>query len=416
MEAITKTLDSFTVSTQDRETLKSVLENSAGKGAPTIFYSLTHLKYNYITLTHLFNLAKLSKVGFNVVLVLWDMNILSNPYFKKVEFEKYRSLTSEEYIKKKKDEITSLANALGISNLNTYTSSELWARFMQQKEKAFFAKYYSVLGLMDLDEHDLNEKLNYLIQLPADVFFANFFHELYPEDQKKPIEVMYSAPQRKMLYYATRKAMYNEGLTSTERPLIILSKDIPRIDIDSQIPHWGMSVSEISQIVSKWHFEKEDLQNLYKNVFNTLLSEVTITTRKGKKILPLEKVPEALKNESKENITASLSNNLFSYLQKAKESTKNLEDPEPQFQTVKTKKQLKQLSALLKSENVMKILVLANGTRTISEIAKDINMQLSNTSQYITKLKKAGLVTTKNKKVTRTARGLKINFEISLAN
>jgi predicted transcriptional regulator len=367
-------------------------------------------------LTHLFNLAKLSKLGFNLIIILWDMNILSNPYFKKVEFEKYKQWTSDQYINKKKEEIIALASALGVSNFKVYNSSDLWTRFLQQKEKALFTKYYSVLSTMDLDEYNLDEKLNYLIQLPADVFFANFFQELFSEDIKKPIEVMYSTPQRKMLYFATRKAMHNEGLTSTERPIIILSKEIPRIEIDSQIPHWDMTTSEINQLISRWQFEKEDIKNLYQNVLGTILPEVTTVTKTGAKIVNLEKAIEILQNESRENIVASTSKNLFTYFQNAKEITKSLEEPRPDFHTVKTKKELKQLSALLKSENIMKIIVLANGTRTISEIAKDMNMQLSNTSQYITKLKKAGLITIKNKKVTRTAKGLKVNFEVSLGN
>ena len=393
-----------------------ILENIGEKERPTVFFSLTHLKHNYLTLTHLLNLSKLAEAGFNIAIVLWDMNILSNPYFKKVEFERYKNLTSEQYIKRKRDEILVLANSLGIENVKVYDSSETWFRFIQKKDKELFVKYYTTLSVMDLDDYNLDEKLNYLIQLPADIFFANFFHELYPEDCKKPIEAIYCLPVRKSLYFATRKAMHNEGLTSTERPAVILSKEIPRIEIDAQIPHWDMTASEINQIVSKWQFQKSDIENLYKNVIGKILSEVTIVTHSGSQTRAIQNAVEELLNESRENIVASTSKNLFKYFQKAKEITKNIEEPKPEFQTVKTKKELRQLSALLKSENVMKILVLANGTRTISEIAKDINMQLSNTSQYITRLKKVGLVKIKDKKVIRTARGLKINFEISLGS
>ncbi len=406
--------EKFTISSQDRETLNSIIENREEQTPPTIFFSLTHIKHNYLTLTRLLNLAKLSKTGFNIAIVLWDMNILSNPYFKKVEFEHYKNWTTDQYLKKKKEEILSLAIAFGIKNIKVYYSSETWSRFMQQKDKGLFAKYYSVLSVIDLDESNINEKLNYQIQLPADVFFASFFHELYPEDCKKPIEAIYSSPARKSLYFATRKAMHYEGLTSTEQPVIILSKEIPRIEIDAQIPHWDMTASEIHQLLSKWRFEKSDIENLYKNAIGLILPEITIVTGKGKKKMKLDEGISQLSNQSRENIVASTSKNLFEYFQKIKEITKNAEEPKPDFHIIKTRKELKQLSALLKSENVMRILVLSNGNRTVSEIAKDTNMQLSNTSQYITKLKKAGLVKIKDKKVTRTTKGLKINFEISL--
>lgn len=415
-ELVEKNLQDFTISNYDWETLKAMLDSADDKDRPSIFFSLTHLKYNYITLTHLFNLAELAKLGFCIVIVLWDMNILSNPYFKKVEFEKYRDWTSEQYINKKRDEILSLATSLGIEKVKVYNSSEIWSRFMQKKDRELFAKYYSVLSTIDLDECSTDEKLNYLIQLPADIFFANFFEDLFPEDVKRPIEVIYSSPARRMLYFATRKAMHNEGLTSTERPIVILSKEIPRIEIDAQIPHWDMTASEINQIMSRWQFEKSDLENLYKNVLGKILCNVSIITNTGVKTVQIDTAVKELLKESQENIVSSASKNFFTYFQKAKEITKNLEAPRPAFHAIKTKKELKQLSTLLKSENVMKILVLANGARTISEIAKDMSMQLSNASQYIAKLKKASLVTIKNKKVIRTARGLTVNFETSLGD
>ncbi|MDD5163232.1 MAG: winged helix-turn-helix domain-containing protein [Candidatus ainarchaeum sp.] len=404
----------FTLSKQDRETLNSIMASSSGRERPSVFYSLTHLKHNYITFTHLFNLARFSQAGCNIVIALWDMNILSSPYFKKIEFEKYGNQTTDEYIKQKKDEILRLAASLGIENVKVYTSSEIWARFTQQREPHLFTKYYSVLSTIDLDDSELNDKLSYLLQLPADIFFANFFHVLYPEDFRKPIEIAYSAPRRKNLYFVTRKAMYNSGLISMESPVIVVSKEIPRIEIDTQIPHWDMSLGEISSIVSKWQFSHEEMQDLYRNVIGNVLKEVEFVSAAGTKKMRPEKFAELVPSLSREDLVASASKNIFSFFQGAKELTKIVEAPKPDFVNVRTKKEALQLGAVLKSNNAMRILVLANGTRTISQIAKEINMQLSNTSQYIARLRKLGLVAVRDKKVFRSARGIKINFESSL--
>lgn len=415
-EDFEKTFEGFTIPPQEKDAIKGILNNSDEEGPPAVFYSLTHLKHNYITLTHLFNLAKLAKLGCDIIISLWDMNVLSSPYFKKMESEKYQNLTNEQYIKQKKDEIIRLTAALGIGQAKIYTSSEIWARFTQQKEPPLFTKYYSTLATIDIDEYDIDEKLNYLIQLPADIFFADFFHQIYPEDVKKPIELLYTAPQRKNLYFATRKAMYNEGIISTERPAIIMSKEIPRIEIDTQIPHWDMSLNEINHIISKWQFAAEEINNLYKNVLAPVLPELTIATDSSVRTIKAEEAIHKIMHESRENIIASTSKNLFRYFQKAKELANLKEEPKPDFYNVKNKKEAELIGTILKSKNLQKILVLANGTRSVSDIAKSINMQLSNTSQYIAKLRKVGLVAIKDKMVVRTARGVKINFEVSLSS
>jgi predicted transcriptional regulator len=407
-------LNTFNITSQDKDALKGILSNYSENDPPTLFYSLTHLKHNYITLTHLFNLSQLSKLGFNIIIALWDMNILSNPYFKKNELEKNIDYTFDQYIQKKRDEILEITTALGIEKIKIYNSSEIWARLIQQKDHPLFAKYYTTLSTMDLDEHNINAKINYLIQLPADLFFANFFNTLYPEDAKKSIEVMYSSPERKYLYFATRKAMYEAGIIDLESPLIIMSNEIPRIEIDTQIPHWDMSQNEIHRLITKWHYTDGELEKIFKNVIAQILPELTIKINGHNKTIKTKDIMNELEKLDRETIVLITSKSLFDYFQKSKELMRTKQEPTPDFLTVKTRKEANELGALLKSDNTMQILALANGTRTITEIAKVANMQLSNTSQYINKLEKAGLLRVKNKKVYRAVKGIKINFDASI--
>lgn len=409
-----KTINNFFVTKQDRETLKSILQNADEKNPPTIYWSLTYLTTNYITLTHLFNLAKICRFGCELVVSLWDMNMLSNPYFKKIEFEKYQRPTYEQYIKQKKDEVRALTAALGIQNVKIFASSELWIRFMQQKEPALFSQYYSTISTIDLDEIDINEKLHYLVQLPADLFFANFFHILFAEDAKKSIDILYGMPERKSLYFVTRKAMHSEGLVSTEKPVLMLPNNIPRIEIDAQIPQWDLTQNEIYQLIALWQFSPTDLEALYQNVFGLILPEVTLVTAKGEKTVETKNASKYLVAMNRENAIFSITKNFFEYFKKARELVDFRQEPKPDFYNIKTRKETQQIASLLKSKNALQILALANGNRTVTEIAKETNMQLSNASQYITKLRKAGLIAIREKKVNRTARGIKINFEATL--
>jgi hypothetical protein len=349
-----------------------------------------------------------------VIIALWDMNILSNPYFRRKEIESSSTLSDEQYIQKKREELLELTAALGIKNVKIYNSSEIWARLIQQKEQALFVKYYSTLSMMDIDEPNLNDKINYLVQLPADLFFVNYFHLLYPEDIKAPIDVIYANPARKTLYYATRKAMYHEGLISVETPILILSKEIPRIEIDTQIPHWDMTLGEINRIISKWRYDWEQLEELFSNVIALVLPEIKISASGNSKTVKTVDAVEELKKLDKNEVSLVVSRALFDYFQKAKELMHAKHEFAPDFLSIKTGKEVNNLGALLKSKNTMKIIALANGTRTTTEIAKASNMQLSNTSQYISKLEKAGIIKIKDKKVFRSVKGIKINFDASI--
>ncbi len=415
-DELDETLNHFFVTKQDKETLRSILQNADEKNPPTIYWSLTYLTTNYLTLTHLFSLAKICRLGCELVISLWDMNMLSNPYFKKIEFEKYQRPNYEQYIKQKKDEVRALTAALGIQNVKIYTSSEIWVRFTQQKEPPLFPQFYSTISTIDLDEIDINEKLHYLVQLPADLFFANFFNVLFAEDAKKPIDILYGMPERKSLYFATRKAMYSEGLVSTEKPVLLLPNRIPRIEIDAQIPQWDLTRNEIHQLLALWQFSPADLESLYQNVFGLILSEVTLVTSKGEKTVETKNASKYLGTMARGDVISSTTKNFFDYFKKARELVDFKHEPKLDFYNVKTRKEAQQIASLLKSKNALQILALANGNRTVSEIAKETDMQLSNASQYIAKLKRAGLLSVKEKKICRTSRGIKINFEATLSN
>ena len=84
--------------------------------------------------------------------------------------------------------------------------------------------------------------------------------------------------------------------------------------------------------------------------------------------------------------------------------------------SIKTSEQLLEIGKVVKSKPLVEMLQLADGTKTISQIAKLSKKQIANTSMYISNLKKAGLVTIDSDgKVKRAYDAVKINFVTNIS-
>ena len=74
-------------------------------------------------------------------------------------------------------------------------------------------------------------------------------------------------------------------------------------------------------------------------------------------------------------------------------------------------KEILKYGGLLKSQVALKVLMLADGSLTSSELAKKLNKHASNVSAIISRLKKEGLVEADEKgRLKRTINRLNINF------
>ena len=195
-----------------------------------VFCSFTYITPNYAVLFTLEQLKKFADSGnYRVFLVLWDMNTLSNAYFRRL-----RSLRKvpdpEQFINTKVEELRTLAYSIGFTKeeFSIYKSSDLWKRLISFKEENLFQQFYSVLAQMQIKRYDIErDKISHLVQIPMDLFFCNSFHKLYPEDIDREMDVAFFGQNKEQLYVLTRDLMLENGLIESKNPVFVLMKTFP---------------------------------------------------------------------------------------------------------------------------------------------------------------------------------------------
>ena len=119
------------------------------------------------------------------------------------------------------------------------------------------------------------------------------------------------------------------------------------------------------------------------------------------------------KNINKEEVVDILSSEIYSFLNKYKNiygqcaPSKNVS-----LLKIETKHQAIALGHILKSKIFLDILMLADGTNTVSQISHKLKKSLATISQYCTELKAQGYVfADDNGNIIRTVKSIKIDFE-----
>jgi len=128
-----------------------------------IFCSFTYITPNYSVLFTLNELKKFVDQGnHKIFLVIWDMNTLSNPYFKRMCSSRKIS-NPDFFIDQKIAELKDLVESLGFDRekFAIYKSSELWKRFISYSEENLFQEFYSVLAQMQIKDFVANARQTY---------------------------------------------------------------------------------------------------------------------------------------------------------------------------------------------------------------------------------------------------------------
>jgi len=154
---------------------------------------------------------------------------------------------------------------------------------------------------------------------------------------------------------------------------------------------------------------------MFELVLKPQLDTFTIFNEKENRIqVKYSALIENLKKCGPEKLTLLLAHNLHTYFEKMKPLFEKT-IMTPSFMTIDTKKDAMILGKLMKSDITLEIMLLADGTRTLSELAKKLNKQISNISAYVNQLKKEGLLSNDgNGKIKRSIKGIKLNFENGL--
>ena len=356
-----------------------------------VFCSFTYITPNYdviATLSELHNFVKGMKV--HVFFVMWDMNTLANPYFKK-----YCSMidNQEKFIEDKIKEVKGIARAVGFEekNFSIYRSSDLWRRLVSYSEENLFQQFFSVLARLSVKEFSEFRKCSHIFQIAIDIFFANYFGKLYKEDGDEGMDIIFSDFYKKKLYIATRQIMINEGLIKN-KPVFLIMENVPYLVSEERVPEWNMRLDEIKSILMHASNKNSELIQVLNYINEKIDTE---------------------KLSSKEEIVEILSKELYRYLAEYKkiyrEKMGYIEEP-----ILKISKQSEaiKIGHVLMSKIFLDILLLSDGSRNTTEIAKELKKSVATISSYSSKLKEMGYLKTEdNGKLKRSLEGVKISFD-----
>jgi hypothetical protein len=379
-----------------------------------IFCSFTYITPNYSILFTLNELKKFVIQGnYRVFLVIWDMNTLANPYFKRMITSR-KVMNPDSFIDQRVTELRDLAESIGFDKekISIYKSSDLWKRMIAYNEENIFQQFYTVLAKMNIGDFVDNKKVSHLFQVPMDIFFCNYFHKLYPEDTSKAIDLAFFGQDKESLYLATRKHMIEEGLIDNKKPIFLLMKYFPYLLYNHNLPEWDMSLKDIKNIVINSPIDKKEILDLLRHIAGS----INISVKDSDEELDFKDFYESHKDKSEKELKEILAENLYRYL---KEHRKKFIETSGRIEEsilhVTKKSDVKNIGKVLKSQIALDILILADGSKSTTEISKEINKSVATISTYANRLKRMNLIRVlENGNLKRNIKGVKVNFELGL--
>ncbi|MFA7707833.1 MAG: helix-turn-helix domain-containing protein [Candidatus Pacearchaeota archaeon] len=380
----------------------------------TVFCSFTYITPNYSILFVLNELKKfvdLTKDS-KIFIVLWDMNTLSNPYFKRLCGSGIVK-DPKEFMDNRVNEIRKIMLSLGFekSNFSIYKSSDLWKRFINYSKRNIFQEFYSVLAQLKINDFTENVKVSHLVQIPLDIFFCNYFHEFYPEDVSQPIEVAFLGKDKEKLYKSTRELMIKEGFIKQKNPLLVEVDLFASLLYNNNLPEWNMKKREIKDFIVNIELSSKDVLTL---LSFTCSKENLI--KLGGSELDYEKFCQNYPNKNTYFLKEVLIENLFDYLQSFKIKYDAIgSDIEEEIVNILNEKEIMEIGKVLRSKIALKIVFLSDGTRNTTQISKELKKSIATISMYTNALKKQGLIKVlSDGKLKRNIKGIKVNFEFGL--
>lgn len=400
--------------TQNWNILKEDKLNVSSHENKNIFCSFTYITLNYSILFILNELKKFINKGKNskLFLVLWDMNTIANPYFRRL-CGSGRVIDPKDFIDEKVSEVRKILLALGFEkeNFYVYKSSDLWKRFINYSKRNIFQEFYSILAQMTISDFVKNRKVSHLIQIPLDIFFCNYFHEFYPEDISQPIEIAFLGKDKDKLYKNTRELMVQEGFIKQKNPLFIEVDNFPYLLYNNNLPEWNMKKREIRDFIV-------NIDLNHKDIFSLLC--FTCTPENPIKIEDREfEYDEFYKEYHSKKIDflkEVLIDNLYNYLSLFKERFEKIgTDVEEEVINILDEDEIMKIGGVLRSKIALKIVLLSDGTRNTTQIAKELRKSVATISMYTNDLKKQNIIKVlENGNLKRNLKGIKINFEYGL--
>jgi DNA-binding transcriptional ArsR family regulator len=385
-------MENYFLRDPDKKQFEQKILPNIKKGKPAYIYTaFTYIKPNYSIILFLQELLKLTKKhDLKVILVVWDMSVIANNYYRKMKKE----VSDTQFIEDITDELYKICYSLGFreDSISIYKSSDLWKRFISYKDEDIYQGFYSTLVQLRVQEYALNYKAAYLVQMPLNLFFCNYFHKLFPEDVERKIELTFIEEQREKLYTHARGVMYDLGITTYESPAFVIMEDIPYFNHNDYEPEWNMSFADVHEIIS-----------------NIKPSKVEIL-----RVCSLLGADRPDPSQSEEETYGYLANKIYSYLQERKKACEILAgNMENRIMDIDNKKDLLKFGSILRSEIAVDILLEADGKKNLSKIARNLKKSIPTISTYVKKLRALKLIRIQDDgTLKRTIKGFKANLEL----
>jgi len=380
-----------------------------GKSA-NLFCSFSYFTPNYTGIYLMNEIANFVKDGFDAYLVMWDINCQSHPHFKRIMENQRKS--SEEVIDEKMNEIGAIFNSFGVpsNKLHIYRASEVLTRFIHKQTPNLFIQFYGIMEKLDLNNLLHKHKASHLIHMPLDVFFANFLHQLFPEEMNGPIDVSLIYGYQEEITRKVRKTMYEQEIINTLSPLLMVLPPHPYLIHNQVIPNWDMSREAVVQHMIAAKPTTEQILQMYEVILSKFLNTVELADHDFSQEMNIKKLIEQHPKLSDDQQLISLGYNMHRFLQLVKEK---IQSPGSVVRQVANEDELVKYSRLLSKKPVIRILKSINGQMNSTQLAKHLNIARSNLSNYLKLLEMHEFIEfAADGVVHRKVHGLATNFEV----
>ncbi len=379
-----------------------------------LFCSFSYFTSNYTGIFLMNELSQLMKQGCNAHIIMWDLNCESHPHFQEVI--KQRGLTPAQLIDEKMQEIRDIFKSLEtpLSKLKIYRASDTLNRFIHKKNPHLFLEFYKTMEKINLNYLMHKHKASHLIQMPFDMFFANFLHELYPEDVKGRMNVVLCYGYQESIFRPVLNAMTGHELTGhIKLPFLVLPSH-PYLIFNGALPNWTMNRDAIVHHILSINPAEQEINQCYDVILKKLLdSFIVMDNNKQVKEMPYETFINHYSKMSLEDKQVSLAYNFHKYLMSIKEKI----TPAASSKVVhlKDKKDTVRIAKILSRKRLVDVLNHIDGNKNATQIAKELRIARSNMSVYLNELKKHELISVDDDgRVQRKITAITANFELGM--
>ena len=369
-----------------------------------VYFSSNTIPTHYFCLFQFWYLSKIAKLG-NVYLYI----VLNDQVQHRA-----RENASKIAVENRSDmllDVKKIMSCFGVSpdRVFAYYSSEISGKMFNAKKTISFLLFKSSRSITQKDlaipkenceleymEKEAQYPLSYFLPKLVDLFTAEFFSELCPEDIKGKINVFVISGFGKPLISKLRNFLVKDGSLS---PMGVVFGSIPKIPFFGHTtkifkkhvaPDIRMSIEQIYEVILIYHVKIEHMKELLDTVLKWELDGISVPSENGS--IKTKNLAEFEKLDYKEQALI-LATNLFEFLQKINSAVKKANIQMPVC--LDSKYKIQDFSKLFRSDLAMQVLKECHGQK-ITEIAKKLNKHQPNISKTVGQLKKLDLVYSDN--------------------